>query len=419
MRKPSAPRPEPSNRSEGTPASIPPRRSGNRHSRSARSVQGGAGRNGVRRSPQDAQTQRETEPPGAVGPARRPRSPGAGATAGSPGAAGRPASSKTGSRPVVSRQQAGDDSPDVPSTSSRDSETTAGPESAPGAELTVFGRRQVALPRGDDRVVSTGLADRLKERQQALRRLCLRRVTTAAIVVLVVALATWALLFSPLLGLQSQRISIVGSDGSVSDKQVRDVLSPYTGDSLLRLDTSRLSTQVSDKLVRVRQAQVTRSWPRGLRVQLTMRVPVATVQGSDGYQILDNEAVVLERVQEAPTGLVTIMPDSSNGDGATQPQEISAKQVAAVTQVVGSLAPETLAQVASGSATASGQVTLALNSGASVIWGDTQDNALKAQVLATLMATSASVYDVSSPHRPTTRSPDASSSEVPTSTPTP
>ena len=414
MRKPSAPRPEPSNRSEGTPASIPPRRSGNRRARPARSGQGGAGQNGTRRSPQGSQAQRETEPTGAVGPARRPRAPGAGATASPPrGTAARTVSSKGGSRPAVSGKQSGGDSPDASSKSSRS------PESAPGTELTVFGRRQVALPRGDDRVVSTGLADRLKERQQALRRLRLRRVATAAIVVLVVVLATWALLFSPLLGLQSQRISIVGSDGSVSDKQVRDVLSPYTGDSLLRLDTSRLSTQVSDKLVRVRQAQVTRSWPRGLRVQLTMRVPVATVQGSDGYQILDNEAVVLERVQEAPTGLVTIMPDSSNGDGATQPQEISAKQVAAVTQVVGSLAPETLAQVASGSATASGQVTLALNSGASVIWGDTQDNALKAQVLATLMATSASVYDVSSPHRPTTRSPDASSSEVPTSTPTP
>ena len=413
MRKPSAPRPEPSNRSEGTPASIPPRRSGNRRARPARSGQGGAGQNGTRRSPQGSQAQRETEPTGAVGPARRPRAPGAGATASPPRGTARTVSSKGGSRPAVSGKQSGGDSPDASSTSSRS------PENAPGTELTVFGRRQVALPRGDDRVVSTGLADRLKERQQALRRLRLRRVATAAIVVLVVVLATWALLFSPLLGLQSQRISIVGSDGSVSDKQVRDVLSPYTGDSLLRLDTSRLSTQVSDKLVRVRQAQVTRSWPRGLRVQLTMRVPVATVQGSDGYQILDNEAVVLERVQEAPTGLVTIMPDSSNGDGATQPQEISAKQVAAVTQVVGSLAPETLAQVASGSATASGQVTLALNSGASVIWGDTQDNALKAQVLATLMATSASVYDVSSPHRPTTRSPDASSSEVPTSTPTP
>lgn len=399
MRKPSAPRPEPSNRSEGTPASIPPRRSGNRRARPARSGQGGAGQNGTRRSPQGSQAQRETEPTGAVGPARRPRAPGAGATASPPrGTAARTVSSKGGSRPAVSGKQSGGDSPDASSKSSRS------PESAPGTELTVFGRRQVALPRGDDRVVSTGLADRLKERQQALRRLRLRRVTTAAIVVLVVALATWALLFSPLLGLQPRRISVAGSDGSVSDKQVRDVLAPYTGDSLLRLDTGRLSTQVSDKLVRVRQAQVTRSWPRGLRVQLTMRVPVATVQGADGYQVLDNEAVVLERVAEAPSGLVTIVPDKT--DGASGSQTISAKQVAAVTQVVGSLTPQTLAQVVSGSATEAGQVTLTMSNGASVVWGDTQDNELKARVLATLMTTSASIYDVSSPHRPTTRSAD-------------
>ena len=398
MRKPSAPRPEPSNRSEGTPASIPPRRSGNRRARPARSGQGGAGQNGTRRSPQGSQAQRETEPTGAVGPARRPRAPGAGATASPPRGTARTVSSKGGSRPAVSGKQSGGDSPDASSTSSRS------PENAPGTELTVFGRRQVALPRGDDRVVSTGLADRLKERQQALRRLRLRRATTAAIVVLVVALATWALLFSPLLGLQPQRISVAGSDGSVSDKQVRDVLAPYTGDSLLRLDTGRLSTQVSDKLVRVRQAQVTRSWPRGLRVQLTMRVPVATVQGADGYQVLDNEAVVLERVPEAPSGLVTIMPDKT--DGASGSQTISAKQVAAVTQVVGSLTPQTLAQVASGSATEAGQVTLTMSNGASVVWGNTQDNELKARVLATLMTTSASIYDVSSPHRPTTRSAD-------------
>ena len=402
MRKPSAPRPEPSNRSEGTPASIPPRRSGNRRARPARSGQGGAGQNSARRSPQGPQAQRETEPTGAVGPARRPRAPGAGATASSPRGTARTASSKGGARPAVSGKRTGGDSPDASSKSSRS------PESAPGAELTVFGRRQVALPRGDDRVVSTGLADRLKERRQALRRLRLRRVTTAAIVVLVVALATWALLFSPLLGLQPQRISVAGSDGSVSDKQVRDVLAPYTGDSLLRLDTGRLSTQVSDKLVRVRQAQVTRSWPRGLRVQLTMRVPVATVQGADGYQVLDNEAVVLERVPEAPSGLVTIVPDKT--DGASGSQTISAKQVAAVTQVVGSLTPQTLAQVASGSATEAGQVTLTMSNGASVVWGDTQDNELKARVLATLMTTSASIYDVSSPHRPTTRSADGAAS---------
>ena len=248
----------------------------------------------------------------------------------------------------------------------------------------MFGRRQVALSGGDDRVVSTGLADRLKERQAALH----------------------------LLGLQVRRISVAGSDGSVSDKQVRDILASYEGDSLLRLDTGRLSTQVSDKLVRARRAQVTRAWPHGLRVHLTMRVPVATVQDSDGYQVLDNEAVVLERVSEAPSGLVTIVPGPAAQ--ASGPQRVSAKQVAAVTQVVGSLAPETLAQVSSGSATEAGQVTLTLSSGASVVWGNNQDNGLKARVLATLMTTTASIYDVSSPHRPTTRSADGATTTTTT-----
>ncbi|WP_315584685.1 FtsQ-type POTRA domain-containing protein [Actinomyces viscosus] len=351
-----------------------------------------------------------TERQATAGPARRPRVPGAGGAPRSPrGAARTAASSAGGPRSTSSSKRHGQASP----SGSQSPETTVSPEGASSTELTVFGRRQVALPRGDDRVVSTGLADRLKERQQALRRLRLRRVVTVATVVLVAVLVTWALVFSPLLGLQTQRISVVGSDGSVSDKQVRDVLASYAGDSLLRLDTGRLSAQVSDKLVRVRQAQVTRAWPRGLRVQLTMRVPVATVQGPDGYQVLDNEAVVLDRVAEAPSGLVTIMPDST--DGASGSQTISAKQVAAVTQVVGSLTPQTLAQVTSGSATESGQVTLTLSNGASVVWGDTQDNALKARVLATLMTSSASVYDVSSPHRPTTRSADGATTASGTS----
>ena len=406
MRKPSAPRPEPSSRSEGRPASIPPRRSGNRRARPARSGQGGAGQSGTRRSQQSTQTQRGAEPP-EVGPARRPRAPGAGTATRSPGGDARTASSKGGSRSAIPRKQTGDGS----SKPSRSPEATTS-QSAPGTELTVFGRRQVALPKGDDRVVSTGLADRLKERQQASRRLRLRRMVTAAIIVLVIFVTTWALVFSPLLGLRTQKITVVGSDGSVSDKQVRDVLASYAGDSLLRLDTGRLSTRVSDSLNRVRQAQVTRAWPQGLRVQLTMRVPVATVQGPDGYQVLDNEAVVLERVSEAPSGLVTIVPGPAAQ--ASGPQRVSAKQVAAVTQVVGSLAPETLAQVSSGSATEAGQVTLTLSSGASVVWGNNQDNGLKARVLATLMTTTASIYDVSSPHRPTTRSADGATTTTTT-----
>ena len=398
MRKPSAPRPERSNLAQDAPASIPPRRSGPRRPRPARSAQGP--------SATSTPTDRGTGQAGPSAPVRRPRTAAASRTsrdansgAPAPSRPRRPTTSRgaSGASPASHRSGEG-------SNRTSPEETSSSPDGAASTELTVFGRRQVALSRGDDRVVSTGLADRLKERQAALRRLRLTRAVKTAVVVLAIVLTVWALAFSPLLGLQARRISVAGSDGSVSDKQVRDVLASYEGDSLLRLDTGRLSTQVSGKLVRVRRAQVTRAWPHGLRVHLTMRVPVATVQDSDGYQVLDNEAVVLERVSEAPSGLVTIVPDSAAQTSG--PQRISAKQVAAVTQVVGSLTPETLAQVSSGSATEAGQVTLTLSSGASVVWGNSQDNGLKARVLATLMTTTASVYDVSSPHRPTTRSAD-------------
>lgn len=398
MRKPSAPRPERSNRAQDTPASIPPRRSGPRRPRPSRLAQGSS-------TPSTPTAHHGAEQAGPAAPAKRPRSASAPRTPKESGGAGsasrprRPSTSRGASSSSPASRRGGEG---AGRTSPR--QESSSPEAA-GTELTVFGRRQVALSGGDDRVVSTGLADRLKERQAAVRRLRLRRVVRAAVVVVAIAVAVWALAFSPLLGLQARRISVAGSDGSVSDQQVREVLAAYEGDSLLRIDTGRLSTQVSDKLVRVRRAQVTRAWPHGLRVHLTMRVPVATVQDSDGYQVLDNEAVVLERVSEPPSGLVNIVPDPAAQ--ASEPQKISAKQVAAVTQVVGSLTPETLAQVSSGSATEAGQVTLTLSSGASVVWGNNQDNALKARVLATLMTTTASIYDVSSPHRPTTRSADS------------
>ena len=410
MRKPSAPRPERSNRAQDVPARIPPRRSGPRRPRPTRSAQGP--------SAASTPTDQGTEQAGPPAPANLPRSASAskapkvpGGAAGAPSRPRRPSTSRGASSPSTVSRRGGED---TKRTSPR--QESSSPDAASSTELTVFGRRQVALSRGDDRVVSTGLADRLKERQDALRRLRLRRVVRVSVVVLAIVLTVWALTFSPLLGLQTQRISVAGSDGSVSDKQVREVLAAYAGDSLLRLDTGRLSTQVSDKLVRVRRAQVTRAWPHGLRVHLTMRVPVATVQDSEGYQVLDNEAVVLERVPEPPSGLVNIVPDPAVQ--ASGPQRISARQVAAVTQVVGSLTPETLAQVSSGSATEAGQVTLTLSSGASVVWGNNQDNQLKARVLATLMTTTASIYDVSSPHRPTTRSTDGATTTTVAPSPT-
>lgn len=248
--------------------------------------------------------------------------------------------------------------------------------------------------KGPSHVVSTGLEHRLQEKRQAQRRLRWRRLGQAVAAVLAVAVVAWLLLASPLLGLSMGDVEVYGSDGTVSDEQVREALGDQQGTSLLLLDVDELGEQVTAALVRVRSAQVSRVWPHGLRVSLTMREPVAVRQVEQGFEVLDAEAVVLETAAAAPTGLAVVQTVSG--------QEPDASMVSAVTTAVGALDPATRARVSVGSVTVSGQVTLQLDNGASVVWGDSSEPGLKADVLRVLLGTEAKVYDVSSPRSPAT-----------------
>ncbi|CED91036.1 cell division protein FtsQ/DivIB [Actinomyces succiniciruminis] len=277
-----------------------------------------------------------------------------------------------------------------------------GPEAEPepdtaAAELSVHDDGGPALPvRGEhrDRVVSTGLTDRLDERRRARRRLRRGRLVRAIALVTAAVLLGWGALFSPLLALRTTDIAVTGADDAVDAAAVQQALADHAGQSLLRLNVGALGDEVADSLVRVKSAAVTRSWPHGLAVRLTLRVPVAARPTDAGYQVLDGEAVVLETVEQAPDDLAVIQ---------TQPgQELSEAQVSAVTEAIGSLDADVRAQVAKGAVSDTGQVTLTLAGGATVVWGQSTDNELKARVLAVLLGQEAQTYDVSSPHSPTT-----------------
>lgn len=274
--------------------------------------------------------------------------------------------------------------------------------------LSLFGRRagRGAVATGEergsgtvappaDRVVSTGLTDRLEERRRALRSLRLRRLGAGAGAVVLVAVLVWALLFSPLLALRTSAVSVKGSDGTVTPAQVRKVLEADEGTSILRLSTGRVEEEVTDALVRVRSAQVSRDPLHGLTVTLTMRVPVAAQQTDAGWKVMDGDGVVLETAEEQPSGVVIVA--AADGQDA-----LTGTQVKAVAKAVGSLDKTTRGQVAQGTASSTGQVTLTLTSGATVVWGDTSESALKARVLAVLLEQGAQTYDVSSPRTPTT-----------------
>lgn len=333
------------------------------------------------------------------------------ATAGRPGGASRRRRTGTAPSAASSRSTAS-------AASSVEPPTASTPELPPrrdhdalqpgGRALTLFGRRsgrsavmadegrgsgEVASPA--DRVVSTGLTDRLAERRRAVRSLRLRRAGAAAGVVVLVAVLVWALLFSPLLALRTSAVTVKGSDGTVKAAQVRKVLEKDEGTSILRLSTGDVEQEVTDALVRVRSTKVSRDPLHGLTVTLTMRVPVAAQETDAGWKVMDGDGVVLETAQEQPSGVVVI----AAPDGQTA---LTGTQVKAVAKAVGSLDKTTRGQVAQGTASSTGQVTLTLTSGAKVVWGDTSESELKARVLAVLLKQGAQTYDVSSPRTPTT-----------------
>ena len=188
--------------------------------------------------------------------------------------------------------------PRAPGPSSREEGQADQPATGRG-ELEVLGRSPSGeLAPAGERVVSTGLADRLEERRRAVRSLRRRRLVTTLAVVAVVAVLVWIPLFSPLFSLHADDIHVSGADSTVSVQDVRQALAPQVGQSLVSLNLEEMGHEVTDALVRVRSVRVTRNWPRGVDVALTLRVPVAVRQVEGGYELLDGDAVVVRHPGE-------------------------------------------------------------------------------------------------------------------------
>lgn len=280
--------------------------------------------------------------------------------------------------------------------------SAAGGSERAGAEqptraVTVPGRRPAQAARvGQARspVVST----RLAERVEMQRRLVRRKVGWAVVALLAVVAVGWVTFFSPVLALDMDEVVVTGEGGVVDTEQVRDVVAEHAGVPLPRLDTVALRRGVLD-VAGVRAAEVTRSWPRGLRVAVLARQPVAAVERDGQFLLLDVEGVQVGRADELPVGLSLVDVPADDPD---------ARATRAVLAVLQSLPTELAAEVVEASARSQDTVRLVLADGAVVEWGSAEQLALKARVLQTLRdseaAGSVSVYDVSAPTMPITRS---------------
>lgn len=267
--------------------------------------------------------------------------------------------------------------------------TIAG-HSRPAAKATRQ-RKAVTASSADD-AARTVVAFPESPRRKLRRRLLIGGAT--AVVLFAGLLAV--LVFSPVLAVQTVRVS--GTD-LTPEAQVEAALEPLKGKPL---------PQVSDKEVRallsgfpaVHDVAVEAKPPSELGVKVIEHPPVALLETGKKFALVNSDGKRLATVGKRTDAELPLIDDSTAADD----REI----FRTLTTVLGALPQDVLAELEHASAKTVDSVQLQLTNGKKVIWGNADQLDLKAKVFEVLLKAEEpeggiTVYDVSTPTRPVTR----------------
>jgi len=194
---------------------------------------------------------------------------------------------------------------------------------------------------------------------------------------------------SPLLSLKTIRVE---GASKVSAASVRTALGGQLGRPLALIDFDSITRKLGNfPLIR---SFVTETVPPGtLIIRIAERTPIATLATSSGFSVVDPAGIVIDSSADRQPSLPLIELGSAT--------KSSPAFVAAV-GVLLALPSALLKQVDTVTAQTSDDVTLTLTGGQSVVWGSAEQSALKAKVLAAVIAVGGATtkYDLSAPNHP-------------------
>jgi cell division protein FtsQ len=232
-------------------------------------------------------------------------------------------------------------------------------------------------------MTQTRRADRDDDVDHGARRSA-RRVVVVAFVVAVLAVGTWVVAFSSVLG--AKRVLVHGTH-QISVARVRAAGAVPHGAPLVRLDSGAVAARV-EALPGVASARVEVSYPSTVVITIRERVAVGYLTAGGSAVLVDETGKQFRTVSTVPHALPRF--DLPSGAQAAPTGQ-------AVATVAGSLTPALLAKLKSVTATGPLSITLLLTDGRTVRWGSSERSADKARVLPALLTRPGTSFDVSDP----------------------
>ncbi|MFB7861915.1 MULTISPECIES: cell division protein FtsQ/DivIB [unclassified Streptomyces] len=222
---------------------------------------------------------------------------------------------------------------------------------------------------------------------------------------LLIALAAFVLVAGGVWALYGSgwfRVEQVTTSGTrvLTPAEVERVAAVPVGAPLVSVDTDAIEARLRERLPRIADVDVVRSWPHGIGLKVTERRPVLLIEKGGKFDEVDSGAVRFATVPTPPAGVprlvldVAASPSLRRFDGE--------RLLRAAVGVTGEL-PEKIAQdVRVVRIMSFDSITLELDEGRTVFWGSGEDGPVKARVLTALMKATpkAGHFDVSAPTAP-------------------
>lgn len=191
--------------------------------------------------------------------------------------------------------------------------------------------------------------------------------------------------YSPLFAVE--KVTVLGA-ATLDPAVVEAALGDQIGTPLALIDTSEVKAALlAFPLIETYALEA--NPPHDLTVRIVERTPVGVIRSEAGYTLVDAAGVALATTSDQPAGQPLIEVDGGVDSAAFE----------SVGLVVRSVPADVRAQLTGVRATTADDVTLTLSSGLTVVWGNADESAVKAAVLAKTMAArpDASSIDVTSP----------------------
>jgi cell division protein FtsQ len=250
------------------------------------------------------------------------------------------------------------------------------------------------LPAAGDAADASTAQERFLAKQAARRRADRARWTrpllALAVLVVLAAAGFWVVWFSS--WVTSREVAVVGTH-RLNAEQVRRVAAVPMDVPLARIDLGTIEARVRT-IAGVRGVSASRNWPHAIRIAVEERQPAVAVPESDGYLLVDFDAVAFQTMTAPPEGVPRLR---------ANPSVLQADTVRAAVTILEAMPRSVRGQVAEVAAASADDVTLVLRDRTRIVWGSAADSARKADVLRALLRRPGTVYDVSAPDAPAVR----------------